>query len=341
MPTFTVDELRSTVRDVFSPLGASEEEVRRLQDHLVGANLAGHDSHGVRLIPMYVDLVRRGYIVLGADLAVLAEGPTHVMLDGNWGLGQLMAWKAAQIAADKAKDGALVAVTLRNCSHIGRLGEYAELISSQGVIGFLTVNGHGGAHLAAPYGGIDRRLSVNPFSYGIPGPNGPLVLDMSPTVVAGGKVAIKALRGEPTPEGWLVDSEGHPTTDPSVLGASPPGSLVPLGGHKGFGMAFVMDILAGALTGGGCSKAGTDGWGNPTFFIAINPAAFVERASFEAQVAGLVDHVKSSRLAPGFDEILVPGEPEARERARRSADGIYLADRTWRGIQAVLAEVGG
>jgi uncharacterized oxidoreductase len=162
---------------------------------------------------------------------------------------------------------------------------------------------------------------------------------MSPTVVAGGKVAIKALRGEPAPEGWLVDSEGRPTTDPTVLGGSPPGSLVPLGGHKGFGMAFVMDVLAGALTGGGCSNPDADRWGNSTFFIAINPAAFVETAAFEAQVAGLVVYVKSSRLAPGFDEILVPGEPEARERARRSGDGIYLADQTWKQIQAILEEV--
>ena len=341
MPIFTVDELREVVRDSFSPLGASDEEIRRLQDHLVGANLAGHDSHGVRLIPAYVDLVRRGHIVFGANLDVLVERPTYVMLDGNWGLGQLMGWKAARIAAEKAKGGTIVAVTLRNSSHLGRLGEYAELIASEGVIGFLTVNGHGGAHLAAPYGGIDPRLSVNPFSYGIPGPKGPIVLDMSPTVVAGGKVAIKALRGEPAPEGWLFDSEGRPTTDPNVLGGSPPGSLVPLGGHKGFGMAFVMDILAGALTGASCTRADADRWGNPAFFIAINPAAFVENQAFDAQVAGVIDYVKSSRLAPGFDEILVPGEPEARERARRKADGIYLADRTWNGIQAVLAKVGG
>jgi uncharacterized oxidoreductase len=340
MPIFTVDELREVVRQSFAPLGASDEETRRLQDHLVGANLAGHDSHGVRLIPAYVDLVRRGHIVFGARLDVLGEGPTHVMLDGNWGLGQLMGWKAARTAVDKAKQSTIVAVTLRNSSHLGRLGEYAELMAGEGLVGFLTVNGHGGAHLAAPYGGIDPRLSVNPFSYGIPGPDGPIVLDMSPTVVAGGKVAIKALRGEPAPVGWLVDSEGRPTTDPNILGASPPGSLVPLGGHKGFGMAFVMDVLAGALTGASSTRADADRWGNPAFFIAMNPDAFVERAAFDAQVAGLVEYVKSSRLAPGFDRIMVPGEPEARERERRRAEGIYLADRTWSNIQAVLNEVG-
>jgi uncharacterized oxidoreductase len=339
MPIFTADELRQVVHDMFSPLGASEEEIRRLQDHLVGANLAGHDSHGVRNAVTYVNLARKGHLIFGAKLDVVADTQTHAVLDGNWGLGQLMGWKAARMAASKAKNGTIAAVTLRNCSHLGRLGEYAELMAGEGVIGFLTVNGHGGAQCAAPHGGLDRRLSVNPFAYGIPGPNGPIVLDMSPTVVAGGKVAIKALRDEPAPVGWLVDSEGRPTTDPTIMGATPPGSLVPLGGHKGFGMAFVMDVLAGALTGGGCSKPSTDRWGNSTLFMAINPSAFVGTEAFDGEVAGLVDYVKSSRLAPGFDEILVPGEPEARERIRRGNDGIYLAERTWEGLQAILDEL--
>lgn len=339
MPVFSAHELRQVVRDLFAPLGASETEIQRLQDHLVGANLAGHDSHGVRNAAMYVSLARQGHLVFGADLDVLVESSTHAVLDGNWGLGQLMGWKAAGMAARKAKGGTVAAVTLRRCSHLGRLGEYAERIAGEGVVGFLTVNGHGGAHLAAPHGGLDRRLSVNPFAYGIPGPDGPIVLDMSPTVVAGGKVAVKALRDEPAPVGWLIDSEGRPTTDATILSATPPGSLVPLGGHKGFGMAFVMDILAGALTGGGCSKPGTERWGNPALFIAINPAAFVGQDAFESEVAGLVDYVKSSRLAPGFDEVLVPGEPEERERLRRGTKGIYVADRTWETLQQALADV--
>jgi uncharacterized oxidoreductase len=324
---------------MFSPLGASDEEIGRLQDHLVGANLAGHDSHGVRNAVMYVDLARKGHLVFGAPLDVLVDSPTHAVLDGNWGLGQLMGWKAAQLAAAKAKSGTIAAVSLRNCSHLGRLGEYAGLMASEGVIGFLTVNGHGGAQCAAPYGGLDRRLSVNPFAYGIPGPDGPIVLDMSPTVVAGGKVAIKALRDEPAPVGWLIDSEGRTTTDPTIMSATPPGSLVPLGGHKGFGMAFVMDILAGALSGGGCSKPGMDRWGNPALFLAINPSSFAGSELFDDEVAGLIAYVKSSRLAPGFESILVPGEPEARERIRRSEEGIYFAEKTWSLLQKTLREV--
>jgi uncharacterized oxidoreductase len=339
MPIKTADELRQVVHDLFAPIGASVEEIERLQDHLVGANLSGHDSHGVRNAVTYVDLARKGHLVFGAPLVVVDESETHAVLDGNWGLGQLMGWKAAELAVDKAAQNPIAAVTLRNCSHLGRLGEYAELMASRGVIGFLTVNGHGGAHLAAPYGGLDRRLSVNPFAYGIPGPNGPIVLDMSPTVVAGGKVAIKALRDEPAPVGWLIDSQGRDTTDPTILGAEPPGSLVPLGRHKGYGMAFVMDVLAGALTGGGCSKPGTDRWGNPALFIAVNPSAFAGDESFQEEVAGLIDHVKSSRVAPGFSDILVPGEPEARERATRSAEGIYLADKTWAILQQTLHTV--
>jgi uncharacterized oxidoreductase len=341
MPVFGADELRKVVYDVFSALGASSDEVHRLQEHLVGNNLIGYDSHGVRVIPLYVELVRKGDIVFRAELEMVCEGPCHAMLDGNWGLGQLMGWKAAQLAADKAQDSALVAVTLRNCSHLGRLGEYSQFIAEQGLVGFVTVNGHGGAQLVAPWAGLERRLSVNPFSYAIPGPEIPVVVDISPTVVAGGKVAIKSLRQEAIPEGWVMDGEGRATTSPDAFDGPPPGSLLPLGGHKGFAMGLVMDILAGALSGGGCSGPNPERWGNATFILAINPAFFGGQQEFEAEVRDFLAYVRSSRLAPGFKEILIPGEPEVTEKARRSKEGIFVGERTWGRITAVLDELTG
>ena len=197
MPVLNETELRQTVADIFAPLGATDEEVTRLQDHLVGANLRGHDSHGVRMCPTYVELWRKGDIVFGAELEVVRESPAHAVLDAHKGLGQRMAWHAAQLAIEKAGAGALAAVTLRNCSHIGRLGEYAEQIAAAGLIGFVTVNGQGGAQLVAPWGGVERRLSVNPFAWGIPAPGRDIMVDISPTVVAGGKVNVKQLRDEP------------------------------------------------------------------------------------------------------------------------------------------------
>jgi hydroxycarboxylate dehydrogenase B len=339
MPVFTVSALKDIVREIFAGLGASPEEVGRLQQHLVGNNLIGYDSHGVRIIPDYVELIRRGEIVFGAALSVVREGACHTVLDGHWGLGQLLGWKAAQMAAERASKVGVAVVTLRNCSHLGRLGEYAERIAQQRLVGFLTVNGQGGAQLVAPWGGLERRLSVNPFAYGIPAREGAIIVDISPTVVAGGKVTIKALAGAKMPEGWVVDAEGRPTTDPNALAGPPPGSLVPLGGHKGFALGLVMDVLAGALSGGGCSRADAPRWGNATFFLALDPEAFVGREAFEAEVRDLLAYVRSSRVAPGFERILIPGEPERAEAARRSAQGIVLNDETWRRICAAAEAV--
>ena len=339
MPVFDATELKQTVHDMFSLLGATADEAQRLQDHLVDSNLVGHDSHGVRVIPNYVDMIRGGDIVLGATLDTLAESPTHAVLDGNWGVGQLMGWRAAQLALEKAKQGALAAVSLRNCSHLGRLGEYSQMIANQGLIGFVTVNGHGGAQGVAPWGGLERRLSVNPMSYAVPAPDGVVMIDISPTAVAAGKVAVKALRGESIPEGWIVDSEGRPTTDPNALDGPPPGSLIPVGGHKGFALGLIVDILSGALSGGGCSRPDTERWGNATFILAINPAAFVGQQEFETEVKDFLNYVKSSRVAPGFEEILIPGEPENRERERRINEGIFIEDRTWNKIMEILDEL--
>ena len=339
MPVFGATELKQTVHELFTLLGATEDEVQRLQDHLVGSNLVGHDSHGVRVIPDYVHMIRGGDIVLGADLEIVTESPTHAVLDGNWGVGQLMGWRAAQLAIEKAKQGALSAVSLRSCSHIGRLGEYTQMIADQGLVGFVTVNGHGGAQGVAPWGGLERRLSVNPMSYAVPASDGVLMIDISPTVVAAGKVAVKALRGEPVPEGWIVDSEGRSTTDANALNGPPPGSLIPVGGHKGFALGLIVDILSGALSGGGCSRSDADRWGNATFILAINPEAFVGQQQFETEVREFLDYVKSSRPAPGFTEVLIPGEPENREKERRMKEGIFVEDRTWDTITEIRDEL--
>ena len=339
MPIFTGDELRRMVHEVFAPLGAGPDEILRLQDHLVENNLIGYDSHGVRVIPNYVDMVHSGDIVFGAQLECVREGPVHAVLDGNWGLGQYMGWKAARLAAGKARHNALAAVTLRNCSHLGRLGEYTQMIADEGLVAFLTVNGQGGAQFVAPWGGLDRRLSVNPFSYGIPRPDAAIVVDISPTVVAAGKVIVKELRHESIPSGWAIDYEGNPTTDPREVVGPPPGSLVTLGRHKGFALGLVMDILAGALSGGGCSRPDPERWGNATFIIAIDPDAFGGSELFDAQVQELLAYVKSSRLAPGFGEILIPGEPEVREKARRSKEGIFVEEDTVNRITSLIEEL--
>ncbi len=334
MPVLNEATLRQTVADICAPLGAAAEEIAPLQDHLVGSNLRGHDSHGVRMLMTYVDLWRKGDIVFGAELETLRDSPSHAVLDAHGGLGQLMAWRAADLAIDKARAGAIAAVTLRNCSHIGRLGEYVERIAAAGLIGFVTVNGQGGAQLVAPWGGVERRLSVNPFAWGIPASGTDIMVDISPTVVAGGKVNVKALRDEPLPIGWVIDSEGNDMTDAADFAR---GSLLPMGGHKGFALGVVMDVLAGALSGGGTSQANPPDWHNATLIVAINPTAFVPPDVFATEVADLLDYVRSSRLRPGFSEILIPGEPEQREMARRRREGIFVSERAWSQLSALRA----
>lgn len=341
MPVVPEVQLKEAIRDIFSRIGASSEEISRLQEHLIENNLLGHDSHGVRFISEYYDMIHKGHIVLGADLRVLTESGTHAVLDGNWGLGQVMAMRAAKLAVEKVGNAPVAVVTLKNVSHIGRLGEYAHYIASHGFVGYVAVNGHGGAQNVAPWGGVDRRLSVNPLAYGIPSRRGPYVVDMSPTVTAAGKVAVKKLRGEKLPEGWVIDHEGNPTVEPDDYFGPPEGSLMPLGGHKGFSLGFVVDILAGALTGAGCSRPHTDRWGNGTLILAINPAFFQGSDWFDQEVERFAEYLKSSRPAPGVDEILLPGEPEQRERAKRKASGIFIEDATYSKLLETVRKAGG
>lgn len=335
MPIVTVSELEELIRQTFVPLGASAHEVRRLQEHLINSHLAGHHSHGIRLLPDYLEMIRQRDIILGVHPEIQKEGPAFAMVDGHWGLGQVVALEAVMIANAKAREHAIAIVTIRNCSHIGRLGEYTQIIAEQGLIGFITVNGHGGAQCVAPWGGIERRLSVNPISFGIPSKPEVIVLDMSPTEVAAGKVVVQQLRGENIPLGWVLDALGNPTSNPEDFNGNPPGSLVPLGGHKGFGLAVVMDIIAGVLSGGGCSRANPPRWGNATTVIAINPDWFVDRDWADHEMTNFVEYLRSSKLRPGVESIMLPGEPESQARRRGLQNGIFIDDETWRMVRQI------
>ena len=345
MPLFRAEELWEIATRIFQGAGSSEEEARIISQHLVDANLMGHDSHGVIRIPQYLANVKKGDCVPGAPLEVIQETPATAVLNANWGYGQVAALRAMEMAVEKAATHAVSAVGIHHCNHIGRLGEYPPLATARDMIGLVTVNGHGKGHLLAPYGGAEGRLVTNPLAVGIPTLQGePIVLDMATSVVAEGKVRVKRNRGEPTPEGWLVDSKGMPTTDPLALYTIPRGALLPLGGltagHKGFGLALIVEILSGALSRAGCARPGTERNANGVFMLVLNIAAFTPVEAFKREVAQLAAYVKGSRPMQGFGEILLPGEPEARERQRRHAEGIYVDDETWRQIVAAAAEFG-
>ena len=344
MPVFEVGKLEVDCARVFEGAGLSGEEAQRVAHSLMLANLMGHDSHGVIRVAQYVELLRDGRFQAGQQIRVVREADASAVVDGGWGFGQTVCMQAMEKAMEKAKARSIGAVELFNCSHIGRLGEYVEAAAAADMIGIVMCNNHGGGLLQAPFGGFDARMSPNPVAVGIPtGRAFPIVVDMTSSVVAEGKIRVKRNRGEALPEGWATDSEGRPTTDPNVFYGPPRGAILPFGGiaaHKGYALAVVVDVLSGALGGGGCSREGAVSGGNGVFLMAIDIGAFTGRDRFREEMDAFVDWLKSSRLMPGFEEILMPGEMEHRMRHQKESEGVFVEDETWRQIRETGEKVG-
>jgi uncharacterized oxidoreductase len=343
MPVIRAEPLRRAVTDAFVAVGVPAAEAALVAEHLVEAELAGVTSHGVLRVPQYAEAIRQGRVVAGAELTVVRQTPSTAVLDGNGGFGQVMARRAMDAAVEMANRTGVGAVTLFRCSHTGRLGSYTEHAARRGLIGLMMVNAGGHGQWVAPFGGTAGRLGTNPLSVAVPtGLDFPLVLDIATSVAPEGKVRALRTAGKPIPEGWVLAADGRPTTDPGDLYGPPRGALLPFGGHKGFGLALVVDVLAGILSGAGCCTnpgAPLDGVTDGVFLTAIQVEAFCPRPVFEQQVGLLVRHVKSSPPAPGFAAVLVPGEPEARERARREREGIPIEEGVWQRMRAVFEEL--
>jgi uncharacterized oxidoreductase len=302
---------------------------------LIGANLRGHDSHGVMRIPQYVSFLQRGEYRIGVLLLVERETAVIVGCDGQWGLGQIQAHRLLDLILPKARTSGIAAGTIRNCGHIGRLGEYAERAAESDMILIATVNNDGAGQRVAPPGGIEPRLGTNPLCIAVPTKcaEGPLVLDFGTSVVAEGKVRVLHINQRPAPDGWLLDSNGIPTNDPGVLYKTPPGSILPMGGpqaYKGFGLALVLDLLAGGLSGGHCSHPGAPpSRGNNVFFLALDPCSFGDTDYLKTQSAQLVEFVRSTSRAPGVERIVIAGDPERSIHEIRLKEGIPLEENHW------------
>lgn len=345
MPTFQADALASICTRIFQGAGSRQDEAQLISRHLVNANLMGHDSHGVLRIPQYLAMVKQGYLVPGAPLEVVQEAAAIAVLNAHWGYGQVAGRDAMEIAVDKASTQSLSSVVIHQCNHLGRLSDYLHIATSHDMIGVITVNGHGMSGMVAPYGGAEGRMMTNPIAVGIPtGRDQPILLDMATSVVAEGKVRSRYHQGEPIPMGWLVDHKGILTTDPTALYTAPAGALLPMGGfeagHKGYGLAFVIEILSGALSQAGCAKPNGSRPANGVFMLVLNIAAFTPVASFKQEVDAFCQYVKSARPMEGFGEVLLPGEPGEHQKQRRSAAGITIDPETWRQIAAAAVEFG-
>jgi uncharacterized oxidoreductase len=344
MPTKSSAALESLASAIFQAMGASEDESGIVGRHLVSANLAGHDSHGVLRIPQYVRAIRDGRIRLRTHVRIARESPAGILIDGQLAFGQVVAVESMQLAMDKARANSVCAASVFNANHAGRLASHTLLAAEQGMIGILTVNAGGAGQLVAPFGGIAARLATNPISIAVPASQGaPIVLDIATSVAPEGKLRAYRQRGQEVPEGWIIDHTGQATTDPADFYGPPAGALLPLGGpagHKGFGLGLMFDILAGALSGAGCSRPNAQPAGDGLLLIVIDVRQFTPLEQFYEHVARLVEHVKSSPPAHGFQEVLVPGEYEQRNEAVRRERGIVIEEATWIEIVQIAMELG-
>lgn len=341
MPVVQYDVLRELSVNIFKATGIPADDARILADHLTTSNLVGHDSHGVWFMPPYVSGLRQGY-VRWEDHTVLRENPSFVLIDGEGANGIVAVTRALDLAVEKAKTSTFGMVGLRNVSHIGRLGDYPPRIAERGMIGMVWLNG--GGEFLAPYGSADRRLRPEPIAFSVPRRNGvPFMLDMTLSVVAGGKIEQKIVREEPIPDGWLIDQEGHYVNDGKRYHDEPENvGVLPLGGlqfgHKGHGLAMMVEMIVGPLVLTGCTDG--EGGGGGIMILAINIEAFTELDTYLDQVEKHAAYVGSAKPLPGFKKVYAPGEIEEEHRQRRLEEGIFIPETTWVDIGNVAAELG-
>jgi uncharacterized oxidoreductase len=286
-------------------------------------------------VPHYVRWANEGKTVVNQSLKVVFENDVVAVVDGQFGFGQVMGEEAMRLGIAKSAKSGVAVVALRNTGHLGRIGDWAEMAARAGQVSLHFVNTSGAGILVPPFGGIQRRLSANPIAAGVPVPGGtPMIVDISTSAIAEGKLKVAYNKGVPVPDGCIIDAQGRPTNDPQVFYADPPGAILPFGGHKGYALGMICEVMAGALTGGGCSNPAENRVVNGMLTVLMNPALFRPDEGFGAEVRHFIDFVRTSTPATPGGEILAPGEPEARTRQRRLRDGIELDETTWGQIVA-------
>jgi uncharacterized oxidoreductase len=289
-----------------------------------------------------VQWLRDGRVLANQSIRVVFENEVIAVVDGQFGFGQTIGEQAMQLGIEKATRHGVAVIALRNSGHLGRIGDWPLQAARAGKLSLHFVNTTGAGILVAPHGGINRRLSANPIAAGVPIPGGaPLLLDISACTMAEGKIRVALNKGVQVPEGCIIDSRGGPTTEPRVFYADPPGAILSIGGHKGYGLAFLCEVLAGALTGGGCSNpVNKDRVINGMLSIILDPSVFQSEPAFAAEIQRFIAWVKSSETTTPDGEILVPGEIEERTKAQRLRDGIDIDETTWSQLLATAQAVG-
>jgi uncharacterized oxidoreductase len=339
------DELRASGARVLAAAGGSKPDATAVADHLVDANLAGHDSHGIGMLPHYVRAIRAGVLDPRAHAVVEDRGGAVLAVDGKSGFGQVAARDAMVAGMARARTTGVALVALRNSFHVGRVGAYGEQAAEEGFVSLHFVNVVGHPPLVAPFRGSDARFATNPVCVTVPAAGGkpPVVLDFATSLVALGKVRVAMNKGEQLPPGTLLDGEGRATTDPTVMYREPRGAILPFGLHKGYGLAFLCELLAGALTGGGTISTvpyEKERITNNMLSFLVDPGRLPGAAGLGEQIAAAIDHVKASPPADPSAPVLVAGDPERASRERRLAEGVPVDPATWDELRAAAAAVG-
>lgn len=337
MPRISEDVLLNISASLLKSSGASNEEATIVSEHCIDANLAGHDSHGIIQIPTYIERIEMGHIIPGAPFEIVKSSDTTTVIDGNWGFGYLVSKRAMEITIEKAKNQNVAATTVFRQSHVGRVASYPTMASSAGMIGLMTADSGRAAKTVAPFGGVEARLGTNPICIAMPSNlEGPLFVDMATSAAAAGKLNLAAVRGDEVPEGWILDNEGKPTTDPSSLKEG--GVLLPLGGnegHKGYGLSVMIEIFSGILTGLGFGHEPSGRHNDGCFMAVFNVEAFLPLEQFKTEVTEFAKYLKSSSSRQGVEEVLYPGEIESKNISLNKANGIFIEDSTWNHLQFI------
>ena len=334
----TAEQIGKAVQRILGAAGATEAEAEGVGLRLANANLVGHDSHGLIRVCQYADQLRDGTIRSGAKLELVARLGAVAIYDANLGFGQLAAEVTTKEGVAKAREFGVSAIGLRNVSHVGRVGDWAELAAEQGVISFHFVNSPAKPGVS-PFGGIERRMATNPICIGYPVAGcDPLIVDMTTSSVAEGKLRVASAAGKSIPEGWVLDKEGNPTTDPNDYYQG--GAMLTMGGHKGYGLSLAIDLLAGAFTGGKTVSPQETVNRNNMLSIFMDSRACDLQDQASEIASSYLSWVKNCTARDPSQPVLIPGEPEAREKRRRMQFGIEVPDGVWRQVVATAEALG-
>jgi len=341
---YAAHALEAMATGLLRAAGCGGEEAALVAEHLVGANLAGHDSHGVGMLPAYVDYLGRGLYLADHTPVVVRDAGAVVVVDAGRGMGQHMARIALDRGIPRAKELGACVVALRESAHVGRIGAYAEYCAAQGLASAHFVNVVDHEPVVAPFGGGDARFVTNPFCATLPDPEGAgALLDMATSTIALGKARVAHNRGEPVPAGSLLDREGRPTSDPEALVEHHEGALTAFGRHKGSGLAIICELFAGALSGGRTIQPEHTRHGsilNNMVSVLMDPSAFGDADAIAREARAFGAYVKASPAAPGVDAVGLPGDPETAARGERAARGVPVEARTLDQIRAAATAVG-